>query len=184
MGLSFAGNDAGKGEILEQLFLQYSKLMYSVAYNILHEHHLAEDAVQTAFYKLSKYKFKIDSVSCNKTKAFMVIITRNIALGIYKSAKGSNVSYEENEIDDIPDDKLSPLDLVINNESMIRIREILSSLDQKYSDVILLKYFCDYSISEIALLIDVSEQLIRVRLHRAKKILLKKLKEDSEYEQK
>jgi RNA polymerase sigma-70 factor (ECF subfamily) len=47
-------SSAEKHEILEQLYSNYAKLMYYIAYEILKDQFLAEDAVQTAFLKLEK----------------------------------------------------------------------------------------------------------------------------------
>ena len=164
-----------KHEVIEQLYSNYSKIMYHVAYQILNDQFLAEDAVQNAFMKLEKNKFKIDSITCNKTKSFMVIITRNIAIEIYNKKKKEAPTYDSRELDEIPDNKLVPIDIIINNESISEIRDALSLLDSKYSDIILLKYFSDYSNIEIASLLNISEDLVRVRLHRAKKLLLLKV---------
>jgi hypothetical protein len=48
-----------KHEVLEMLYTKYAKLMYYIAYEILKDQFLAEDAVQNAFLKLEKSKFKI-----------------------------------------------------------------------------------------------------------------------------
>lgn len=172
-----------KHEVLEQLYIQYGKLMYHVAFDILHDRYLAEDAVQTAFLKLEQTNFSIDTVSCNKTKSFMVIIVRNIAIGIYNSKKKTTVTYEADKLTEIPDDNLLPLDIAISNESIKEIQDALNTIEPIYADVILMRYFSDYSNTEIALLFDISEQLVRVRLHRAKKLILQRLNEGEANEQ-
>jgi len=151
--------------------------MYHIALQILGDQFLAEDAIQTAFLKLEKNKFKIDSISCNKTKSFMVIITRNIAFGMYNARKKEAITYDCDELEEIPDDKMLPLDVVVSNESILDIQDALSSLNSKYSDILLMKYFSDYTNAEIASLFNISEELVRVRLYRAKKLLMKKLNE-------
>ncbi|MHB1313951.1 MAG: RNA polymerase sigma factor [Christensenellales bacterium] len=170
MKLNISGIDEIKEEVLEQLYKRYSKLMYCVAYDILRDHYLAEDAVQTTFYKLAKNNFKVDSISCKKTKTFVVIITRNVAISKYNTVKTESIRYEE-ELIEIPDDQFLPLDLVISKENTANLHGLLATLDHKYADVVLMKYFCEYSTAEIASLFGVTEQLIRVRLHRAKRML-------------
>ncbi|MEZ4357493.1 MAG: sigma-70 family RNA polymerase sigma factor [Eubacteriales bacterium] len=173
-----------KCDILEQLYTRYSKLMYHVAYSILKDHFLAEDAVQTAFLKLEKSNFKIDSISCNKTKAFVIIITRNASIRMYNVKKRENVCYGEDTLDDMPDSQSLPLELLISHENLMNVTKALGSLDAKYSDVIQMRYYMDFSIAEIAKLFDVTEQVIRVRLHRAKKLLMAKLSEEKPHGQK
>ena len=165
-----------KHKLLEDLFEKYNKLMYHVAYQILNDKYLAEDAVQTAFLNLGKNNFKIDTVLCNKTRAFMIIITRNYAFQIYNKRK-KEVILKEEEISEISDESNLPLNIIINNERRDEISRELAKIDIKYSDVLIFKYFYDYSFSEIASLMNISEQLVRVRLYRAKKLLLQQLTE-------
>lgn len=50
----------------EKIYVQYRKLMYVCAKEILRSDHLAEDAVHEAFLKIAKYLDKIE-FPCNKT---------------------------------------------------------------------------------------------------------------------
>ncbi len=174
-----SSNDPNKSQLLEQLYIQYKRLMYHVSFEILHDQYLAEDAVQAAFLKLAKNKFSIESVLCNKTKYFMVIIARNASFEIYNSKKRDNVVSEET-LQRIPDESQTPLDNILRYES---IQSAMKTIDTKYSDIVVMRYSYGYSLSEIATLFGISEQLVRVRLHRAKKMLIDKLNEEqSSYE--
>ena len=68
----------------EQLYHRYKKTMHFCAKQILQDDVLAEDAVHEAFLKLTKYLRKIDDVSCNKTKRFVVIVVESAAKDIYR----------------------------------------------------------------------------------------------------
>ena len=46
----------------------------------MRDYQLAEDAVQKAFMKVLDNLHKIEEPDCNKTRAFLVIITRNVAI--------------------------------------------------------------------------------------------------------
>jgi RNA polymerase sigma-70 factor, ECF subfamily len=164
-------SDNKKQTLLEQLYYKYKFLMFHVAFTVLQDYGLAEDAVHSSFLKLTNYSFKIDKVSCNKTKAFLVIVTRNVAIDILKKKNKENAKYINDELLDLVDNNLLPLDFVIHNESINIVQKAIDTLDHKYSDVLLLKYFYDYSDAEIALLLSISREAVRVRLHRAKKKL-------------
>ena len=170
-----------KNTTLAELFKKHRKLMFHVAYDILNDEYQAEDAVQTAFYKLDKNKFKIDSVDCNKTKNFMVIIVRNVAIRIYNSNKKGPVLYDNDEMAGIEDDQPLPLDIIISNETVNDIERCMNELSPIYSDVLIMKHIADYTNQEIASFLDISEQLVRVRLYRAKKLLLDKINEGKKY---
>lgn len=170
-------NRAQKHILLEQIYRQYSRLMYFIAYQILGDGYLAEDAVQTAFLKLERNRFSVDSVTSSKTKSFIIIVIRNVAISIMKSKGQGVLACVDDDITDIPDGETLPLDLVVKNESIDEIKNAIAGLDPKYSDILLLRYFSDYSTLEIASFFSISDELVRVRLHRAKKLLVEKLSE-------
>lgn len=177
--------DKKKKTLLEQLYYQYRYLMFHVAFNILRDYSLAEDALHTAFVKLAKNNIKIDEIICNKTKAFMVIVVRNAAYDIYNSSKKHRNSYFEDETMEIVDPEPTPLEITVSNDGIDRIKKALQTMDPKYADVITLRYFYDLSNREISSLLSILEQTVRVRLHRAKKILSSKLNEGGlDYEKK
>ena len=72
-----------RSEKIEQLYSLYRNVMFYTAERILRDHHLAEDAVQKAFLKVLDNLHKISEIDCNKTRAFLVIIVRNVAITMY-----------------------------------------------------------------------------------------------------
>lgn len=182
MRLSVECNEKEKNRILEQLYFKYSKLMYYVAYGILQDHFLAEDAVQSAFLKLKRNRFAIDEISCQKTKSFMVIIIRNISMSMIGHKNKENIGFEEDSLEDLTDKSSLTLDLIVSNESIEYIINALNSMDSKYSDALRMKSLYGFSIPEIAKLFDSSEQVVRVRLFRARKMLMERLNEEASHE--
>jgi RNA polymerase sigma-70 factor, ECF subfamily len=172
-------NITGKNELLEQLFIKYSKLMFYIADNILKDKHLAEDAVQKAFLKLEKSKINIDSLSSARTRSFMTIVIRNVSYDMFNTDKRNNLTYDDENIGQLPDENLQPLDIIVNREIITQVQSNLRKLDEKYGDVFLLRYFCEYSISEIAEFFEISEASVRVRLYRAKKSVIEQIKGES-----
>lgn len=147
--------------------------MYSIAFHVLNDHQLAQDAVQMSFVKIIDTMKIINDVECNKTKAFLVIICRNISINMYKKRKRNNpITIEEIE-DSLPDHTCNLDDQMINFERLSALKEKIKMLYEPYADIITLKYIFDYSEKEIAKILDISEQNARVRLHRAKNSLIK-----------
>lgn len=60
---------------LENLYYEYKALMKYIAFNILGDNGLAEDAVHEAFIKLTRHLDGIGEIKSLKTKAFIVIIS-------------------------------------------------------------------------------------------------------------
>lgn len=163
---------------LEALYNKYHKHMYRIAYSILKDSYLAQDVVQSVFIKLIDNLDKIDEIDCNKTKAFIVIITRNLSINFYRErSRRKDVGIEN--LENILSDDSRPIDeIVIGAETLDRISANIKKLNKAYADIITLKYFFHYSDKEIAGLLDITHANVRTRLHRARQSLMKLLMED------
>ena len=155
------------------LYDTYKNIMYHTAFNILGDKALSEDVVQEAMIRIIKHLYKIDDINSSRTYGFVVIICRNIALNIYNKRKNEVVTEDMDEIGLSADFK-SPEKLVIDKESVKRMSEMIMSLPEKLSIVVLLKTNHNCTNKEIAQLLGISEDSVRQRLHRAR-IILKKM---------
>ena len=63
-----------------ELYERYRYLMFKIAVDILHEHHLAEDALQEAFVRVAKHTECIGQLEETATKRYLITITKNAAL--------------------------------------------------------------------------------------------------------
>lgn len=165
---------------LEQLYALHKNVMLYTAERILRDYQLAEDAVQKAFMKVLDNLHKIGEPDCNKTRAFLVIITRNVAITMYNRQKKQAVPIEEIEQLDCGEGA-TPFDLVASKESVEEIAQCIGQLDKKYADVLMLKFYYEYCDSEIADLVQTSPENVRVRLHRGKRKLTALLKWDERF---
>ena len=169
---------------LEALYARYSKDMFRVAYGILNDYHLAEDAVQSAFINLSACLNKIEDMNCNKTRAFVVIIVRNISINLYRKRKKQNDIALEDIENIFPDGGVPVDERIINAEMFNRVSAKIQELNTVYSDIISLKYFYHYSDIEIAKMLNITQENARVRLHRARQSLIKLLSREGELSKK
>lgn len=160
----------------EVLFTTYQSAMYRIAYAILRDDGLAEDAVQQTFLKLLKEFPKIESITSNKTKSFIVILVRNTAIDLYRKRKRENIVYLD-EIDVTQAGCVdSPEDQVLSSQGCEVMKEALLSLDERYSDILMLRYFHGYRNKEIAALLSLSEAVVASRIFQGKRLLTKRLK--------
>lgn len=151
----------------EQLYLKYRQLMFYIANDILKDKHLAEDAVHKAFLKLINHLDKIQETEGHKTKSFIVIVTKNIAIDMYRKRKKENIislDAFEYELEDLA---ATYDDLYEDNEVIAAI----TSLSHNYSSVLILKFSHGYSDAEIARILSITEENVRQRIARAKKKL-------------
>ncbi len=159
------------------LYRHYESAMYHIAYNIVRDQYLAEDAVHNAFLKLLRYLPKILDVTCHKTRALTVIIVKNAAIDLYRSRAEHREVYEDFLSSEPEDTRELPLDKVIDNEFLEHITEGLKQLNPDHVDIFTLRYLHGCSGDEIADILSLSPGAARQRMSRAKKAVIKLLEE-------
>lgn len=160
---------------IEELYRLYRKLLFYTAYSILKDYHEAEDVVHSAIIKICNHLDKLEDIKCNKTKAFLVIIVRNIAINVYNKKKRISHLATEGLID-IDDSYINPEEYMLKLENAEWIAGKLALLNSEYADILVLRYTYQLSFEEIAYLLNTSEGNVRVKLHRARKALHKIMK--------
>lgn len=162
-----------------ELYRNYESAMYNIAYSILHDRFLAEDAVHDALIKLINYIPEISKVQCHKTKALIVIIIKSTAIDIYRK-RSKLYSTEKPEIKEEADSGELPLDHIIADEDFSELKLKLKNLNKEYLEIILLKYTYDLTNQEIGNILCISNDAVRQRLSRAKKAVKKIIEEENQ----
>ncbi len=169
-------------DAVERLFNLYHKSLLVKANDILHNWHDAEDAVQDAFYKVSRNIEDFLPVESHSAKMLLAVYTRNVALNMYKRKQRQNKLFyskqdvaEMNLVSDDPEDDI--LELMINRETVEALRQAIDSLDDMHRDAIILKYYYHKRNTEIADIMCVDVNVINARVYRAKRKLMDLMKE-------
>ncbi len=151
--------------------------MFYVANNILHDNFLAEDAVHQSFVKICSSLHKIDENDCRKTRNFLVIICKHVAIDMYNAGK----SQAEDELkENISSHCDSVSDIVISNNNMDKLGAMVKELNPIYQEVIFLRFFRDFSVEEISAMKNISKKTVQKRIERAKKQLSELLGREGE----
>lgn len=159
------------------LYQQYYSTMFYVAKSILNDYSLAEDAVSEAFIRIIKNVNKIGELHCHQTRAFVVVIVRNIALDMLRSQKSEKVvPFEDYDQVSYPDDTL--FENMSTKEACKRITDCIETLNPNYRDILYLKVRFQYTNEEISELLNISPDNAKKRLSRARTALLNKLAEE------
>ena len=166
-------SDADKSKIIK-IYEEYRSLMLYIAKQILKDHALAEDAVSESIEKLIRNIHKVGDVSCYKTRALVVIIVKNTAINIWRKIKRASVS-GDTEIGEVADKTPIAPDKIISMEGYNKIVNIINSLPETYRDAAVLSFLHEYSHSEIAEMLGISYDTVKMRISRAKKIIRKKV---------
>ena len=151
-----------------QLFEAYYKKTYAVAYNILRNRENAEDITQDAFIKA----FQNISQLHDETKfgAWLAVITSNLARNYLKREK--RIDYTDREI---INDGASEADYTeesaLRSLEVERIRKAIKKLPPDHYQVVVLQYYYDLRVEEIAKLLKLSPGTVKSRLYRARQRL-------------
>lgn len=134
-----------------------------------------KDATHNAMLKIIEHIDSVDLSDERRAKSYFGTIAKNKAKDILKSKYNKVVS-----IDDIIDCKDSECDINIVRFEYESLIDSIFKLDEKYRDVLILKYVNELNEREISNLLDIPQKTVSTRILRGKKRLLAILKEDSD----
>ena len=142
--------------------------------------HAAEDLVMRTFEEFCKNRDKYDPEKGSWLQ-WLKGIMRNIH---HNASRGKSVScmvYMSPEelalVQDSSENETGAIDAVLANSDAEIVRQAINGLSKEMREVILLKYFEDLPIAQIAKILKTSEDSIKCRLYYARKILAKRLGE-------
>lgn len=152
--------------LFEQWYLRYRQTMYAVAYGVLNNKEDAEDAVHQTFVNLADNYEKAAAIPEDELKAFIIVITRNTAINLYRRNKREAEQFITLESYTEPVET----DFFEHSDYEMLVQTIMT-LPPKYKDVLFLRYVQELSAKEVANLIGVPAETVRKRTERAKKLL-------------
>ncbi|MCL2357336.1 MAG: sigma-70 family RNA polymerase sigma factor [Defluviitaleaceae bacterium] len=158
----------------EFVYEKYKRLMWRKAFDILKDYGLAEDAVSEAFIRVYRNFHRIDDPSAPQTISFLLTIVKNTAINIYhKRNKVLPTDFSEFE----QADSFDMEEAVATQDEARRAGALIERLGESERAVFVLKYAHDLAHKEIGKILNITENNVNVRLHRAKKKLAEMAKE-------
>ena len=150
--------------------------MFRVALSVLHDETLAEDAVQEAFLQLIRHKVYFAKADSDDCKRYIITVIRNASINIYNNRKNESqvVSFTENLEAVCGSEAIAPDEIT---EAENDYEPLMKTLPEKYYDVVYCLVVKDYSISETARRLGITEANVRKRYERAKKMMRQNLGE-------
>ena len=142
---------------------KYKDLLLGTAYLILKDRQSADEVVQETVIKMWE---NLPSLHDSRSlKPWLMRIVVNEANRQFRKKSIQTVPLES--ASEIPDDDYDIDELLIQEENHHILREALSSLSPEQRDVIVLRYFSDLTVPEIAAAISVPEGTVKSRISRA-----------------
>ncbi len=153
-------------QLLNQLYRKYHKEIYLYLYSLCKKHEVAEDLLQETFLKA------ILSLSDNhvNVRAWLYMVARNLYFN-YAKKEGRNILLDETEDFMMVDSAGETLERLLKDEQIRLLYQALQYLNERQREVLTLQYFGGMSQKEIAALLKMTPENIRILLYRGKKKL-------------
>ena len=158
------------------LYNRYLKMVYYTIKHFVNDETTIEDLSQDVFIKLADHLDKIDLNNIQRTRNYIITITRNLC----KNYLRHNKKIEEIPLDNIINENMnteSLLDLMIKKDFQKQLVKEIENLNEIYQIVLELKYFAHFSNDEIAQFLNLEKKTVEMRIYRANILLKEKLKE-------
>jgi RNA polymerase sigma factor (sigma-70 family) len=170
-----------KLHIFDHEFLPHIDSMYNFAYRLTFNEDDAKDLVQETYMKA--FRFIHSFQQGTNAKAWLFRILKNSFINEFrkKSKEPSKVDYQEVEsyynsdqieVDITPDLRIDAVQDMIGDE----VSNALNSLAVDFRTVIILCDLEGFTYEEMAKILDIPIGTVRSRLHRARNLLMEKLK--------
>ncbi len=173
-GLLSGGGENLERKLLENLYLRHYRELYVYVYAMCGQKALTEDILQETFLKA----FTALKDSHTNMRAWLYLVARNLCFNaMKKESRTESLENSGQEPENGCKSGRNPLEEIIGNEEKSRLWRALLSLDSPGKEILILQYFSGLQQKEIAALLHLTPENVRVQGFRAKK-KLRKLLED------
>jgi RNA polymerase sigma-70 factor (ECF subfamily) len=168
----------GDEEAFRELIERYSRVLFGTAYLITRDRGLAEDAVQTTLIQVWK---SLPKTSLHSSfKAWLVRIVVNEVKKQYRKKRVQTISLEQiSEVSGDPDEVETT---IMHKEERQNLKLAVQLLPIEQREAVVLRYFSELTVPEVAAILREREGTIKSRLSRAISRLGEILKSDKAYE--
>jgi RNA polymerase sigma-70 factor, ECF subfamily len=165
----------GDQDAFAELVNTYQHAVYNLCYRMLGERTEAEDAAQETFLRAYMNLQRYDPARSFKT--WLLSIASNHCIDRLRRRRLTWLSLDEPLPSSIvlSSDEPEPEEATIKDQRSQAIQRLLNELSTEYRAAVILRYWYDYSYTEIADILDTTESAIKSRLFRARQTLADKL---------
>ena len=154
-------------------------VLYRLALRITMNREEAEDVVQDTLMKVWDRRDSWQNIE--SIEAFSLTICRNIALDKVKRSSWSNESLDQAGVEPQASASATPYKRAEQRDMLDMVRRIVDSLPEKQKTCMQLRDFEGKSYKDIALVMGISEEQVKVSIYRARQAVKQKFNENAEY---
>ncbi|MCJ7695794.1 MAG: sigma-70 family RNA polymerase sigma factor [Anaerolineaceae bacterium] len=168
------GNDTAFCYLVEA----YQKPVFNLCYRLLGNTHDAEDAAQESFFRAYRNLKKYDPQ--RSFTNWLLSIASHYCIDCMRKKHAVTISTEElPETFQHDSNAPEPEKVMSKQENELRIQSLVNKLSPKDKAIIVLKYWYEFSTSDISDALSLTESSVKSRLFRARKELAGKLIDQS-----
>ena len=130
----------------------------------------AEDVTSDTLIKVWNKREELRGVE--SIEAYCMTVCRNLALDRHEKKEAQNLSLEANEID-AADNSFTPDEQLERDEKLRKVHELFNQLPERQRTILQLRDIEEKSYREIATIMGVSEEVVKVTLFRARQAIRK-----------
>ena len=157
---------AGHRSAFDSLFARYQDYVYNIVYGIVGSPDDARDVTQEVFVQVYRSLPSFRRGSRFATWLYRIAVNR--AVDSARSAKGRRWLPLMETLSATPDPDANPARSAEKGAEKDTIQGLLSKVPVQHRDVLVLKYYQELSVEEIAEVLGISVTAAKVRLHRAR----------------
>jgi RNA polymerase sigma-70 factor (ECF subfamily) len=158
----------------EDVVREHQDSVYGAALRILGDRDAALDAANQTFMKAYRSIASYDPSRPIKHWLLRIAVNEAITIGRARTRERARQAPEA-EAADLPDRAATPEAETIGRDSRERIRAAVASLPDLYREVVVLRYFNELSVDEVAAVLSRSSSTVGVQLLRGRQLLRKAL---------
>lgn len=151
--------------------LPLKNVLYRLALRITLSREEAEDIVQDTLLKV--WNRRDDWQDIGSIEAFSLTVCRNLALDRVKKAGGDNRPISDGDAASA-DTASDPYERMMQRDRVEQVRRIVDSLPEKQKSCMQLRDFEGKSYKEIALVLGITEEQVKVNIFRARQAVKQK----------
>ena len=159
--------------------LPLKNVLYRFALRITLNHEDAEDVVQDTLIKVWNRRERWQEIE--SMEAFCLTICRNLALDRIRRKDQANTTLDETELSGQQDTASDPYEKMQLRDRIEQVRKLIDTLPEKQRSCMQLRDFEGRSYKEIAQILNISEDQVKVNIFRARQAIKKKYQETEGY---
>lgn len=168
---------------ITQIYLKYRKLMYAIAINIVREPQTAEDMVASAITEMIEEIDMLRKIKSCRMRSYIASMVRNDSIDYVRKrdrqGKYAFLTDDDEMMNRIPAEGCVD-DHILQTAEVEVLQKGIARLHPRERTLLLIKYVDEKNDKEIASILNIGQDSVRVYLSRARKHLLQIVKEVEE----